>query len=116
LTGIAIAGFFASVVVWFRNDPDWPLLIIPGVLGLGGLWATTGCVIADARGITFKMPGRARFLAWNEITDVRTDKRGVIILLAGGRSLEIDTRIAARDDLLSKIKEKTRIDLAGAIL
>jgi hypothetical protein len=114
LVGMGIAGFFGFLAIWFRNDPDWPLLMIPIGLGLACLWATSGYVFTDASGITFKMPGNTRSFGWNEITEIRVDKRGVIVLAAGPKKMSIDTRIVARDHLLTEIKQQTRMQPIGS--
>ena len=106
--------FFSSLTIWIlwgiRSPKDSLLLIVPICAVAVGIWVISGSVVIDETGITRKTLWHRLTLRWPEVTEVRFhEKAGAIEVLSGLRSLTIDSRFAARDDLLQEIESRTNL-------
>lgn len=105
---VLLTGLFAYRREFF-GQPDWFGLFLIGGFVLFGLYFVVGSVQTDERGIRTNLLFLTRSLNWNEITEVRVNKRpgGSIDLLSRTRRLTIDFRFVAQDHLLNEIARRT---------
>jgi hypothetical protein len=103
-----------AISIWAWHDPhsrrDVVWMIFAAVFVAIGFCLASGSVTTDRAGIAKRTLWSSRFFKWEDVTDIRFDKRdiGAIEIRSGSRKIVIDTRFEAFQYLVGEIQRHTQ--------
>lgn len=113
-----IGGIFPiAISIWAWRDshvkPDTLWMILMVVFIAMAFWMASGSVTTDQAGIAKRTLWSSRTFKWEEVTDIRFDKRdiGAIEIRSGSRKIVIDTRFEAFQYLVGEVENHTQLQI-----
>jgi hypothetical protein len=102
--------FFGALAVW--SDGDKFFIVVACLYLLVIIPFAFSAVVTDERTITIRIPGLSYSRRWEEITEIKFNMRGDLLLMRGEEKLVVElTCCSGRNHLIQEIKDRTMLEI-----